>query len=138
MGPLGLIAIELGTIILGEALKALRPKPKPQPLERPTADEDRVIPLVIGTGVLQPNIIAWGDTTNTEIRDDQTAYFARMIGGLCLGPVDQLLDIVVGDKSVRLWPVSKSSSGDDDIVGTSDKLSYVVTPFLPLDRPTAG
>jgi hypothetical protein len=125
------LAIFAGSLILGEVLKALRPKPKPQPFEYPTADEDVPIPIVYGTGVIAPNIIAWGDTA-TEDAGDHTAYYARMIGGLCYGPLDELVDVLVDGKSLRIHPQTNQSSGDDEIVDDDDTFA-VTSPALPIE-----
>jgi hypothetical protein len=128
---LGYLAIYAGTLILGEVLKALRPKPKPQPFEYPTADEDVPIPMVYGTGVVAPNIIAWGDTETADA-GDHTAYYARMIGGLCYGPLDELVDVVIDGKSLRIHPQTNHSSGDDEIVDDDDTFA-VTSPALPIE-----
>jgi hypothetical protein len=124
------LAIFAGTLVLGEALKALRPKPKPAPFEYPTANEDTPIPVVFGTGVIAPNIIGWGDT-ETEGAGDHTAYYARMLAGLCYGPLYSLVDVVIDGRSLRLHPQTNQSSGDDEVVDDDDAFA-VTSPALPI------
>lgn len=116
---LGLIA---GLLITTALQVLLAPKPelenaKAASLEDfdfPTASEARKIPVVWGTVRLNaPNVIWYGDLTSTRIRQKvQTGllssrkitvaieYSFGMDLGLCLGPVDYISNILIGERSI--------------------------------------
>lgn len=94
-------------------------------MNMPTAEAGRVLPVIFGTCKLQsPNVVWYGDFGTTEIRktgDDvdgpccsccgpDPSEFSTVVGyryyigmnlGLCCGPVDSFLGIVINDKI--LW-----------------------------------
>jgi len=99
---------------------ATRPKPpKTSPLtledfEVPTAEEDRSIPVVFGTVTITgPNVVWHGDfgvDTQTEDGVKTRSYRLGMHFGICYGPVDSLLKIMVDEKDLWTTPVTESSS----------------------------
>lgn len=107
------------TIVLNELL---RPKPnieqaRPAGLGDfpfPTATEDRPVPLLFGTALIEgPNVVWYGDFTKDPIskkvktgmwkKDTQILGYRYRVGvqfGLCRGPNVELLGIDIGEKPV--------------------------------------
>jgi hypothetical protein len=118
------LVVAATSIVLSELL---RPKPdiedaKPASLGDftfPTAIEGRVIPLVFGTVQLSgPNVIWWGDFNATKITEKVktgmfsskriTTGFAYHVGlqmALCMGQIDQLSKVWIGDTVVATGTV---------------------------------
>jgi len=110
----------------------LAPKPKTEQAKPadlgdfnfPTAEEGRVIPVVYGTVKLSaPNVIWYGDLKQVAVTKKVktglfsskriTTGFKYYVGiqfGLCLGEVDELLQIWAGEK--LLWDDGETSPGN--------------------------
>lgn len=114
-------------VIATVVMAALAPKPQtPKPadisdFDAPTAEEGRAIPVVFGTVLLSgPNILWYGDLRTTPIQVESGGLFSKKttVGywyymgvhfGLAHGPVDQLLQIQVGEREA--WSGTVSASG---------------------------
>ena len=107
--PFFLIALLfIGFFILGELLRPrVKDNSRPATLKDfsfPTADPNRVIPVVWGTVKLDaPNVVWYGDLKSVRLRGrkDSTIGYRYSLGlhmALCHGPVDALLQIYGGTK----------------------------------------
>ncbi len=111
--------VALAMLVVSTVVSAmLAPKPKdaePSALgefQVPTAEEGRPIPIVLGTCKIKgPNITWWGALRTEAIKRLSNAmtgsrttigyrYHLGMQHALAVGPIDELVDIVVGDKSL--------------------------------------
>ena len=126
------LVIAAVSIVLSELL---RPKPdledaKPAGLgdfNFPTAIEGRAIPVVFGTvQIAGPNVIWWGDLRAESIRETIKTglwskkrltvgyrYYVGIQLALCLGQVDEVSEIWVGDTSVGSGSVQDGSYAVD-------------------------
>ena len=83
----------------------------------PTAEEGRAISLVYGTcKVAGPNVTWWGDVKTKAIKTESGGflgigsksvtigykYYLGLQMALCAGPVDALVDVLVGDKALGI------------------------------------
>ena len=112
--------VALAMMVISTVVSAmLAPKPKdaePSSLgefQVPTAEEGRPIPMVLGTCKCKgPNITWWGALRTEAIQRVSNAmtghratigyrYRLGMQQALTVGPIDELVDIVVGDKSLK-------------------------------------
>jgi hypothetical protein len=124
LGALIVLALSTGLNLL------LRPRikrPKGPTIEFPQADEGVPIPIGYGTFAVAPNIVYWKAGDQISFTNGTTGYTANMVGTLCLGPMDELVDIIVGGKSVSFEPVTLAQGGE---VGDAQ----VIVPNLPYDR----
>jgi hypothetical protein len=107
------VFIALTIISIASNLLQRRPRVgAPQPASRgdfqfPTAEEGRCIPAIVGTALIEgPNVLWDGDYSTTAIVEDgQTVGYKYYLGaqyGLCLGPIDRILEMRFDGKSVRL------------------------------------
>jgi hypothetical protein len=136
-----MLALYVATTALS-ALLAKRPSaPKPSALgefEAPTAEEDRAIPIVFGTVLLKgPNVVWYGALSSVKLKKSGGAlafgastvvgykYYLWMWQALCHGPIDELVDIQIGDKSIRpkAWNIYKGETID------------TINPNLPKTNP---
>jgi hypothetical protein len=106
--------LALGVFLFSTALSYLtRPKnrsrvfaipPKPGEFQRPTAEEGRTIPYLAGTVIIaDPNVLWDGDYSTTAFNDADGnfrgyKYFLGAQYGICLGPIDAVLDVRFDDK----------------------------------------
>lgn len=111
--------VTLGWYLLFTAASiVLRPRPRrgaPQPssrgeFQRPTAEEGRPIPYLAGTCLIEgPNVLWNGDYLAQEIIESSVVvgykYFMGLMYGLCLGPIDRLLDVRFDQKILTLAPL---------------------------------
>jgi len=112
--------VALAMMVISTVVSAmLAPKPKdaePSSLgefQVPTAEEGRPLTMVLGTCKNKgPNITWWGALRTEAIKRVSNAmtghrttigyrYHMGMQHALALGPIDELVDIVVGDKSLK-------------------------------------
>jgi hypothetical protein len=124
LGALLILALSTGLNLL------LRPRikrPKGPTIEFPQADEGVPIPIGYGTFAVAPNIVYWKAGSQVSFTNGTTGYTANMVGTLCLGPMDEIVDIIVGGKSVSFEPVTANQGGD---LGAAQ----VITPSLPYIR----
>lgn len=107
------LAILVGTTILNALLTPKVKRGTAPDLEFPDAEEGKPVPILYGTQAVSPNIISVGDI---GFDDDQSNggkfYKGLMVGSLCLGAIDEIVDIQVGGKSLRLHPFTKDDSSD--------------------------
>src|SRR6266496_1391722 len=119
--PFWLLALLYIATTALSALLAKRPQgPKPSSLgdfNAPTATEDRPIPIPFGTVLLSgPNVVWYGSLSSTKVKKSAGLfgfgasvivgyrYFMFMWMALCYGPIDALIDIQIGEKSLRAFP----------------------------------
>jgi hypothetical protein len=103
------------SFVAGQLLRAATTKvqnAKADDVERPRTEEGQQIPAVFGTVKLGPTIVWWGDAEAVPVKKrvetsifgtskKQTIgykYLVGMQGGICWGPIDEVVDIIVGDK----------------------------------------
>lgn len=133
----------LGMLVVSTVVSAmLAPKPKdaePSSLgefQVPTAEEGRAISLLLGTcKVKAPNVTWWGvlrteaiQRVSNQFTGSRTTigyrYRVGMQQSLSIGPVDELVDILVGDKSLKdagaALPVPFAASGSDLTISLSE------------------
>ena len=101
-----LIGLFIASIAINALLRPRIPRPAISPFEGPRIGEGENLPVLFGTAQLGPNIIWWGNTANPTFGDHDiyVSYRANMIAQLCHGPVDALIDIRFGDRSIRTAP----------------------------------
>lgn len=118
MGFWMLFFLQVGLSIVSALLA---PKPKDSQssslgdLTVPTAEEGRCVPIILGTCKLQaPNCTWWGDLRIDPIKKKTGGFLGfgsksvkvgekfklGMQLALCVGPIDEVVDILVGDKSL--------------------------------------
>jgi len=142
------IALWVGTTLL---YLWLRPKPEhPDPgiFRPPKPREGEAIPVIFGTTVVGPSITWFGDVSAKEvskevtqlwgiIRQDVPAghdYYCGMMLTLCHGPVDQLIDIFIGEKRLSRTEQFISEEQEEE----PKKWPDLTKPVLPIDYPADG
>lgn len=90
----------------------------------PTAEENRSIPVIFGTVIQKgPNVVWWGNLNARPIKTHAGGflgigaktvitgykYYASLVMALCQGPIDELVDITVGDKSLKALPKQRTN-----------------------------
>ena len=119
------LAISIGITV---AAMLLTPRPKrvasglaPNSLSQlnlPTIEQGAVVPYIAGTVLLDAPTILWdGDFTVSELQDDQSnvigyQYHIGMHLGLCLGEIDDLLEIRFDRKALPGGPIAVSPGRD--------------------------
>jgi len=95
------LIVELALSITASVLLAKRGGSGASPgnFSPPTADPTLPVPVVFGTAKVQPNVIWWsGQQAYKFTKKGQDAgftYHAHMGLGICFGPIDKLVDIIV-------------------------------------------
>lgn len=126
---LGQVALLVGSEIFKRLLKPHTKRTPAPDLEFPRADEGAPIPIVYGLQAVSPIITAVGDVKKDDGDDNVVLYESLTTGHLCLGPIDEIVDIQFGGKSLRLHPMTRKDS-----ISATDKLYPVVvegSPSLP-------
>jgi hypothetical protein len=141
----------VGSTVLS-ALLQKRPKDvQPSSLgdfQAPTAQEGRPIPVVFGTVKLAaPNVVWFGDLKVVPIKKKSGGflgigakkvtvgykYYAGLWMALCHGVVDELLDIVVGEKSL-----GGTTSVRENLPFGQSQSKSTCTPALPDPKPAGS
>ena len=94
-------ALFIASFVVNRLLQPRVERPKLGTLDFPTVEEGRAIPVVYGTSELAPSIVWFGDVKKDTGDDGYTAFYARMHGVLCWGPLDELIDVSWDKKSIR-------------------------------------
>jgi hypothetical protein len=128
LGALAILALSTGLNLL---LKPRVKRPRSPALELPRAEEGVPIPLAYGTVPIAPNVVYWKAGPQVSFTNGTTGYTVVMVGTLCMGPVDELTDIIVGGKSLAFEPVTAAQGGT-----AGDP--QVITPNLPYNRTLLG
>lgn len=109
-------------ILTTVASLAFRPRPKnifqPSPngqFATPTAEEGRPIPWVCGSALVQgPQVLWFGDFDQVPIVQSGTQigwqYYMGLVYGICMGPIDRVLDVRFDNKTLTVAPLSTASS----------------------------
>jgi hypothetical protein len=104
-GFLALLIINIVVAALTTAaavLLAPKPKsPKAQGFQAPIAQAGVPVPVVYGVAQVAPNTVAFGNLAKLKYK--QWIYFGSFQQVLCWGIVNEIIDIIVGDKSCRNW-----------------------------------
>lgn len=108
----------------------------------PTAEEGRVIPVAFGTCYFKaPNVVWWGNLAADPMKTKTGGflglgaktyttgwkYYVSLVMAICHGPIDALVDVVIGEKSCAALPMSIGS--DEGIIPT-----LPLAPGAPLGR----
>lgn len=118
MGFFLVVAIYVATFIL-KRLLVQKPERQDKPLEFPTVEEGRPIPIVFGQQEIAPQIVWYGDVAKGG--GDQPNFYARMHAVLCWGPVDAWLGLSFDKVPVTAFSVAEGSlplwrgAGDDEV-----------------------
>lgn len=126
-------ALFVGSLLARELLAARVRRAKTRDLETPSAEEGRYLPTIYGQGAVSPTVINFGDAESITSGSNPpvTRYYKREILALCHGVVHELVDLSIGGKSLRLAPVTRTSSAGGE-------LDYITSPALPISRPADG
>jgi hypothetical protein len=153
---MGFVEMFVLQVILLMLLEALRPKEEQmQPsalgdFSVPTAQEDRVVPIVFGTVRMNaPNVIWYGDydpvphtkrmRTGLFSKEDRIVgykYHLGMVFGVARGEIDSCEGIYVDDHQV--WPSPKSYILTNVFVSEWDKLASVRPYYSASDTTSTG
>lgn len=153
MAFIGFLVFWAISFVAGQLLRAVTAKPpnaSPDTPERPRTEEGGQIPAVFGTVKLGPTILWFGDVEAIPVKKRvQTSlftskkqtiaykYLVGMQGGLCWGPVDELVDIIVADKK-KLSEVAPLD-WRAELFGSVIEITAVgVSPALPESYAAAG
>jgi len=114
------LIIAAGLFLLAELLRKKPPGQKPQSEPRlSTSTYGQVIPFVIGTARLSPNIVWYGDFRADPIRKrvslfaKQTVaynYFLSVQEVICLGCIDRLESIFIGEDRINIDAIDLAGS----------------------------
>jgi hypothetical protein len=142
------------SFVAGQLLRGWLAKPpnaEPGEVEAPRAEDGQRIPAVFGTVKLAPNVLWFGDVEAVPVKKRvQTSlftstrqtigykYLVGMQGGLCWGPVDELVDIILADKYKASDIEGLEVSIDAPVLGRVTFTAVGVSPQLPLPRVDAG
>jgi hypothetical protein len=154
MAFIGFLIFWAISFVAGQLLRAVTTKPQnasPDTPERPRTEEGQQIPAIFGTVKLGPTIVWWGDVEAKPIKKRiQTSiftskketigfkYLVGMQGGLCWGPVDELVDIILADKKKVSGFGDVDVRIDDPFIGIVEQNRIPVTPTLPESYAAAG
>lgn len=146
------------TYVVG-ALLAPQPKDAERPnlgdIDPPTAEKGKPIAVVFGTQKIAPNVFWWGNVRVEAITERvKTSIFntgkhvivgykygADIAGALCHGPIDELLDIMFNDTSLRDFATLDGTTGTPSNTSQVQDgnnrwaVSTVVSPLLPKSLP---
>ncbi len=113
MAFIGFLIFWAISFIAGQLLRATQKQPKPPKgeVEAPQAEEGTQIPAIFGTVKIAPNTLWFGDVDAVPVKKRVSTglftstrqtigykYLVGMQGGLCWGPVDALVEIILADK----------------------------------------
>ncbi|MGH7635236.1 MAG: hypothetical protein ACRENC_15980, partial [Gemmatimonadaceae bacterium] len=137
------VALFVASFVVQVLLAAKAPKQKPGELAPPRASEGDLIPVVFGTWKMAPNATWFGDVEPRPIRKATGLfhkstigfnYYAGMMGLLCHGPVDAIVDLVFDNTRY----VSQAGS-QAQFTGVLSGLSpqYIVVPAAAPAFPIA-
>lgn len=115
MSFLALAAVELGSLIIGRLLRPKSPQRPGDKFSVPDIIEGTPVPYVFGTAKIDRPFLAWWGNVDSVLDTNQqtlpTQYYAAMVFNLCQGPIDNLIDVAIGGKSLAIWPTSALSQG---------------------------
>ena len=142
----------VASFVIGALLRPKVQGPKPAEVEPPRVEDGEPIAAVFGTMKVNPSVLWYGDVKAVPVKKPRRVlsitvgqdtiaykYLVGMQGGLCWGPIDELVDIIVDDKyslasygtiSERL----QLGPGDLGVTLTAD----VINPDLPATASSGG
>lgn len=133
IGFLAVFAINIGLAILGRLLQPKIKRSERPSLDIPFAEEGTPIPIVYGTQEVNPTLMWYGDKEKLDGLSNSTKYRAKMQFSLCIGPVNKILDIQFGGRSLAL-----ATETPIDAAGFFFALGYTTSVPFPLYNPNNG
>ena len=152
MAFVALLVVWAISFVVGAILRAAvrPPQAKPGEIEAPQAEEGSQIPAIFGTVKIAANTLWFGDVLEEPIKGPRRVYglvgpkdtigyryHVGMQGGLCWGPVDALVDIIIADKyNLSTFGATTTRTYNEETGLYDETTAEVIAP--PVPQPTSA